>query len=39
MILEILLSIIITFGAPGPTGDFGECPAGGEPETVVAQQG
>ena len=38
MILEILLSIVITFGA-GLTADFGECPAGREPETVAAQQG
>ena len=38
MILEILLSIIITFGAQGPTNDFGECPATSEPETVAAQQ-
>lgn len=38
MILEILLSIVITFGA-GLTGDFGECPASSQPETVAAQQG
>ncbi len=38
MILEILLSIIVTFGAQGPTNNFGECPATSEPETVAAQQ-
>ena len=38
MILEILLSIIVTFGAGGPTGNFGECPTGSEPETVAVQQ-
>ena len=31
MILEILLSIVITFGASGPTGDFNECPATDQP--------
>ena len=34
MILDILLSIVITFGASGLTGNFNECPAASEPETV-----
>ncbi len=34
MILEILLSIVITFGASGPTGNFDECPIANQPETV-----
>ena len=38
IMLEILLSIVITFGA-GLTGNFGECPAASQPETVAAQQG
>jgi hypothetical protein len=37
MILEILLSIVIAFGASGPTGDFNQCPTDGQPATV--QQG
>lgn len=38
MILEVLLSIVITFGG-GLTGNFGECPASTQPDTVAAQQG
>ncbi len=34
MILELLLSIVITFGASGPTGDFNECPVTDQPVTV-----
>ena len=34
MILEILLSIVIAFGASGPTGNFDECPTGDQPATV-----
>lgn len=34
MILEILLSIVITFGASGPSGDFNECPGTDQPATV-----
>jgi hypothetical protein len=36
MILEILLSIVITLGA-GPTGNFDECPLADQP--VAVQQG
>jgi hypothetical protein len=36
--IEILLSIVLTFGA-GLTGNFGECPASTQPDTVAAQQG
>ena len=38
MILDVLLSIIITFGASGPSGDFNECPAADQPDTVAAVQ-
>ena len=34
MILELLLSIVITFGASGPTGDFNECPVDNQTATV-----
>jgi hypothetical protein len=34
MILEILLSIVITFGVSGPTGDFDECPVADQPAAV-----
>jgi hypothetical protein len=34
MILELLLSIVITFGTTGPTGNFEECPAADQPVTV-----
>lgn len=34
MILELLLSIVITFGATGPTGSFDECPVADQPATV-----
>ena len=37
MILDILLSIVITFGASGPTGNFDECPTADQP--VAVQQG
>ena len=37
MILELLLSIVITFGATGPAGNFDECPAADQP--AVVQQG
>ncbi len=37
MILELLLSIVIVFGASGPTGNFDECPIADQPATV--QQG
>ena len=37
MILELLLSIVITFGASGPTGTFNECPPNEQP--VAVQQG
>ena len=33
MILEILLSIVITLGA-GPTGGFNECPVAEQPPAV-----
>jgi hypothetical protein len=36
MILELLLSIVITFGA-GPTGNFDQCPVADQP--VAVQQG
>ena len=34
MILELLLSIVITFGASGPTGNFEECPVADQPAAV-----
>ena len=34
MILELLLSIVITFGASGPTSGFNECPTGDQPVAV-----
>jgi len=34
MILELLLSIVITFGATGPTGGFDECPVADQPAAV-----
>ena len=34
MILELVLSIVIALGAPGPTGDFNECPATDQPVAV-----
>ena len=34
MILELALSIIVTFGA-GLSGNFGECPAASDPDTVA----
>jgi hypothetical protein len=34
MILELLLSIVITFGVTGPTGDFNQCPPADQPATV-----
>ena len=37
MILDVLLSIIITFGA-GPSGNFDECPPADQPDTVAAVQ-
>ena len=37
MILELLLSIVITFGVTGPTGNFDQCPAADQP--VAVQQG
>ena len=38
MILDIVLSIVLTFAAGGPTGNFHECPAAGETETVATSQ-
>ena len=37
MILEIALSIVVTFGG-ALTGNFGECPAASDPATVSAPQ-
>jgi len=34
MILELLLSIVITFGVSGPTGNFDQCPSGDQPAAV-----
>ena len=34
MILELLLSIVITFGASGPTGNFDQCPVADQPVAV-----
>jgi hypothetical protein len=34
MILELLLSIVITFGATGPVGNFDECPVADQPAAV-----
>lgn len=38
MILDIVLSIVLTFVAGGPTGDFNECPAASYSETVATVQ-
>ena len=38
MILDIVLSIVLTFGAGGPIGNFNECPAAGDTETVATSQ-
>ena len=38
MILELLLSIIVTFG-PGLSGNFGECPPASDSDTVATAQG
>ena len=38
MILDILLSIVITFGASGPSGSFNECPLADQPDTVATVQ-
>ena len=38
MILDLALSIILTFGAGGPTGDFNECPPASDNETVATSQ-
>ena len=34
MILELLLSIVITFGVSGPTGNFDQCPVTDQPAAV-----
>ena len=34
MILELLLSIVITFGVSGPAGNFDECPVADQPAAV-----
>jgi hypothetical protein len=38
MILDIVLSVILTFGASGPTGNFDECPPAEQPDAVAAVQ-
>lgn len=38
MILDLMLSIILTFGASGPSGNFDECPPADQPDTVAAVQ-
>lgn len=38
MILDIVLSVILTFGASGPSGNFNECPPADQPDTVAAVQ-
>ena len=34
MILELVLSVVIIFGASGPTGGFDECPVTNQPVAV-----
>ena len=38
MILDLVLSIIVTFGASGPSGNFNECPPADQPDAVAAVQ-
>ena len=38
MILDLMLSIILTFGASGPSGNFNECPAAEQPDAVATVQ-
>jgi hypothetical protein len=38
MILDLVLSIILTFGASGPSNNFNECPPADQPDTVAAVQ-
>lgn len=38
MILDIVLSIVVTFGSGGLTGDFGECPPADQTEVVATSQ-
>ena len=38
MILDLVLSVILTFGASGPSNNFNECPPADQPDTVAAVQ-
>ena len=38
MILDLVLSIIVTLGASGPSGNFNECPPADQPDAVAAVQ-
>jgi hypothetical protein len=38
MILDLVISIILTFGAGGPSNNFNECPAADQPDAVAAVQ-
>jgi hypothetical protein len=35
MILDLALSIILTFGASGPSNNFNECPPADQPDAVA----
>jgi|KBSSwiStaDraftv2_1062776.scaffolds.fasta_scaffold147980_4 hypothetical protein len=38
MILDLALSIILTFGASGPSNNFNECPPADQPDAVATVQ-
>ena len=38
MILDLVISVILTFGAGGPSNNFNECPAAAQPDAVAAVQ-
>jgi hypothetical protein len=38
MILDLVISVILTFGASGPSNNFNECPPADQPDTVATMQ-
>lgn len=38
MILDIVISVILTFGAGGPSNNFNECPPADQPDAVATAQ-
>ena len=38
MILDLVISVILTFGAGGPINNFNECPPAEQPDAVAAVQ-